>query len=178
VRDVHIVVGVLSIVVTAAAGLYGAWKWWRAEPSRLFWRLLRAGQAIIVIEAALGGVLLLLGHKSPALHTLYGLLPLLVSFVGEQLRVASAQMILDSHGFESAAAVGRLPEDEQQLVVVSIVRREMGVMVLAALVMVVLLARARFERGSGAATAPGRRCSIPGAGSSGCRRGKDVRAVA
>ncbi len=41
---------------------------------------------------------------------LYGLLPLLVSFMAEQLRVASAQMVLDSRGFESAAEVGELPE--------------------------------------------------------------------
>ena len=51
-------------------------------------------------------------------------------------------MVLDSRGHESAAAVGELPEDEQRLVVVSIVQRELGVMVLAAAVIVVLLARA------------------------------------
>ena len=60
----------------------------------------------------------------------------------EQLRVASAQMVLDSRGFESAAAVGKLPEEEQHAVVTAIVQRELGVMTLAALVIVVLLARA------------------------------------
>jgi hypothetical protein len=62
--------------------------------------------------------------------------------VAEQLRIASAQMVLDSRGFESNAAVGELPEGEQRVVVVSIVQRELGVMVLAALVILVLLIRA------------------------------------
>ena len=96
----------------------------------------------IVVEAALGGVLVLLGHKSPGLHTLYGVLPLFVSFVAEQLRVSTAQMVLDQRGFESAQAVGGLPEAEQQALVATILRREIGVMALAALVNTALLARA------------------------------------
>jgi hypothetical protein len=66
----------------------------------------------------------------------------LVSFLAEQLRIASAQMILDSRGFASAQEVGELPEDEQRGVVVAILQRELGVMTLAAVVIVVLLARA------------------------------------
>ena len=141
-KDVHIVVGVLAIALNGAAGLYGAWCWFRAHRTVFFWRLLRAGQAVIVLQAALGGVLVLMGNKPPSLHLIYGLLPILVSFIGEQLRVASAQMVLDSRGFESAAAVGKLPEEEQHAVVTAIVQRELGVMTLAALVIVVLLARA------------------------------------
>lgn len=142
-KEVHIVLGVAAIVVNAVAGLYGAWRWWRVEPRTVwFWRLLRAGQALVVIEAALGGVLDLTDHKAPSLHLIYGLLPLLVSFLAEQLRLASAQMVLDARGFDSAQAVGGLPEDEQRSVVVAILRREVGVMALAALVVVGLLARA------------------------------------
>ena len=141
-KDVHIVLGCIAIGLNAAAGVWGAWCYWRTEPSGWFWRLLRAGQASILVTVVLGGVLLLLGHKAPDLHYIYGLLPLLVSFIAEQLRLASAQMILDSRGFENAAAVGRLPKDEQQLVVRSIVLREMGVMALSALVILVLLIRA------------------------------------
>ena len=110
--------------------------------SRWFWWLLRSSQVAIVVEAALGGILLLLGHKSPGLHTLYGVLPLFVSFVAEQLRVSTAQMVLDKGGFESAQAVGALPEAEQRAMVVTIMRREIGVMALAALVNTALLARA------------------------------------
>ena len=146
-KEVHLVVGVLAISLNAAAGLYGAWLWWQVRASTWFWRLLRSGQVIVVVQVALGGVLVLLGHKPPGLHVIYGLLPLLVSFLAEQLRIASAQMVLDSHGFESAAAVGRLPEDEQRGVVGAIVQRELGVMVLAALVIAVLLARAAMTSG-------------------------------
>ena len=141
-KDVHIAVGVLAIGLNGVAGLYGAFRWYRGEPSVWFWRLARAGQAVIVLEAALGGVLELIGPKSPGLHVLYGLLPVAVSFLGEQLRVASAQMVLDARGFASAAEVGKLPEDEQRGVVAAIVQRELGVITLAALVIVVLLIRA------------------------------------
>jgi hypothetical protein len=144
---VHLIIGVLCIALTGGAGVWGAWCWYRVRSSRLFWRLLRAGQAFVVLEVALGGVLLLMGKKESSLHLIYGLLPLAVSFLAEQLRIASAQMVLDSRGHESAAAVGELPDDQQRLVVVSIVQRELGVMVLAALVMVVLLVRAASTAG-------------------------------
>ena len=139
---VHMVVGIACIVLMGGAGLWGAWCWYRVHQSRLFWRLLRAGQAAIVVQAALGGVLVLMGFKPSSLHLIYGLLPLGISFVAEQLRIASAQMILDSRGFKSSGAVGELPETEQRVVVVSILQRELGVMVLAALVILVLLIRA------------------------------------
>jgi hypothetical protein len=141
-KQVHLVVGVITIALSGVAGAYGLWCWWRVSGSRWFWRLLRASQVAIVVEAALGGVLILLGHKSPGLHTLYGVLPLFVSFVAEQLRISTAQMVLDKGGFESAQAVGGLPQAEQQEIVATIMRREIGVMALAALVNTALLARA------------------------------------
>jgi heme A synthase len=141
-KQVHLVFGVITIVLSGAAGAYGAWCWWRVRNSVWFWRLLRASQAAIVVQAALGGILVLLGHKPPSLHVLYGVLPLFVSFIAEQLRVSTAQMVLDRGGFESAQDVGKLPEDEQQAIVVTIMRREVGVMALAALVNFVLLGRA------------------------------------
>jgi hypothetical protein len=142
VKDVHIAVGVIAIGLNAAAGLWGAWCWYREIPSTVFWRLMRSAQLAIVVQAALGGVLLAIGEKAPSLHIIYGLLPLAVSFIGEQLRISAAHMILDARGFESAQAVGEVSEDEQRSVVVAIVKREIGVMALAALVIVVLLARA------------------------------------
>jgi hypothetical protein len=141
-RQVHLVVGVLTIVLTGVAGAWGAWCWWRVRTSTWFWRLLRVSQAAVVVQAALGGVLVLIGHKPPGLHVLYGVLPLLVSFMAESIRVSSAQMVLDQRGFESTAAVGKLPDDEQQQVVLAIVQREVGVMALGAVVNVLLLARA------------------------------------
>lgn len=142
VKEVHLVIGVASMVVTAAAALWGGWCWWRWGPAAWFWRLLRTAQAAVVLEAALGGVLLLMHRKAVSLHYIYGVLPILVSFIGEQLRIASAQMVLDARGFGSTQEVGRLPAAEQQELVASIVRREVGVMTLAAVVMFVLLGRA------------------------------------
>jgi hypothetical protein len=142
VKPVHIIVGVLALSINAGAGIFGAWCWRRAQPNQWFWRLLRAGQALVVLEAALGGIYQLIGPKAPGIHVLYGLLPLGISFVAEQLRVASAEMVLDQRGFASSEEVGELPEQEQHIVVVAIVQRELGVMVIAAWVIVVLLARA------------------------------------
>jgi hypothetical protein len=139
---VHLVIGILSVALMGGAGVWGAWCWYRVRSSRLFWRLLRAGQVAVVLETALGGVLVLMGRKVSDLHLIYGLLPLAISFVAEQLRIASAQMVLDARGFQSSTEVGELPESEQRLVVTSIVQRELGVMVLAALVILVLLVRA------------------------------------
>lgn len=146
-KDVHIVLGVLAITLNAVAGLYGAWCWRRVESRPLFWRLLRAGQASIVIEAALGGVLVAIGDKVSDLHLLYGLLPIAVSFIAETLRISSAQMVLDSRGFESAQEVGELEPAEQRRIVLTIVQREVGVMALAALVIVGLLIRAAGTAG-------------------------------
>jgi hypothetical protein len=144
-KQVHLVFGIVTIVLSGAAGVYGAWCWWRVSNSVWFWRLLRGSQAAIVVEAALGGVLVLIGHKSPGLHTLYGVLPLFGSFVAEQLRVSTAQMVLDKRGFESAQEVAELADSEQQEIVRAIVQREIGVMALAALVNTLLLARAAMS---------------------------------
>jgi hypothetical protein len=146
-KTVHIVVGVIAIVLNGGAALYGGWCWWRVWTSRWFWRVLRAGQAAIVVQVALGGILVLIGYKPKGLHVLYGVLPLLVALVAESLRAASAQMVLDHAGFESAQEVGGLSRSDQQEIVVAIVRREIGVMALAALVNVVLLARAAMTAG-------------------------------
>ncbi len=141
-KQVHIVVGVVTIALAAGAAGWGGWCWWRVRTSAWFWRILRASQVAVVVQAALGGVLLLMHRKSPGLHVLYGVLPLLVSFIAEQLKISSAQMVLDQRGFESSQAVAKLPSEEQQVVVTMILQREVGVMVLAAVINVVLLARA------------------------------------
>jgi hypothetical protein len=147
VKDVHLVVAVLAIALNGLAGLYGAWRWWRAEPSVWFWRVLRAAQLAVVVQVALGGVLVLLGHKPRSLHLVYGLLPLLVSLIAEALRASSAQMALDARGLDSAQAVAKLPPEEQRAIVSRILQRELGVMTIAALVVVVLLARAAATAG-------------------------------
>jgi hypothetical protein len=139
---VHMVVGFAALAFTAAAALLGAWCWWRVQRTQVFWWLLRVGQATIVLTVLLGGIDDLGHHKAPGLHVLYGVLPMLVSLIAEQLRVSAAQMVLDARGYRSASEVGKLPGDEQQVVVLSILQRELAVMTLAAIVNIVLLARA------------------------------------
>jgi hypothetical protein len=129
--------------LSAAAGLLGAWRWYRLQASRGFWVLLRAAQVAALVYALAVGVLAAAGHYSTErLFYLYALLPLAISFVAEQLRVTSAQTILDQRDIEDAQAVGELPEHEQHEIVALIVRREMGVMALSALVVVFLALRA------------------------------------
>lgn len=124
-------------------GLLGAWRWYRLQPSRAFWILLRVAQVAALLYALAIGVLAAAGHySSEHLFYLYALLPLAIGFVAEQLRVASAQTILDQHDLADARAVGELPEPEQHAIVASIVRREMGVMTLSSLVVVFLALRA------------------------------------
>lgn len=141
-KDVHIVVGILALALNLLAFLLGSVAWLRRGPSPWFWRVLRSGQAVVAVEAALGGILLLMGEKASNLHYLYGALPLVVALLAEQLKLSAATMVLDSRGLESAQAVANLPKEEQREIVVAILRREIGSMTLAALVVTALLARA------------------------------------
>lgn len=141
-RDVHIVIGILALSLNLLAFVLGAVAWLRRQPSAWFWRILRGGQAVVALEAALGGILLLMGRKATNLHYLYGALPLVVALIAEQLRLSAATMVLDAHELEDAQAVGRMPPEQQRQIVVEIMRREIGSMALAALVVTVLLARA------------------------------------
>lgn len=146
---VHLVVGVLLLVLNLAAGIVGAWAWLRVQPSLVFWRLLRAGQVAIVVQVLLGALLLALGHSPKGdLHILYGVLPLAVSFIAEQLRIGSAETVLEGRGFSSSQEVGELSPEDQRVVVLSIVRREIGVMAISCFVVVVLALRAASEAGA------------------------------
>jgi hypothetical protein len=135
----HIVLGVGLVVVNLAAGLLGAYKWHRDEYSHAFWPLLRAGQALVVVEAIDGAVLLLMGKDLPRLHLIYGLVPIGVAFIAEQLRLTSAQAILDQRGVASAR---ELDPDDAEDAALDILRREMGVMAVSALVVTALGLRA------------------------------------
>ena len=139
---VHIALGVAVVVVNLGAGAWGAWAWWQERPAPGFWPLLRTGQALVVIEAAIGGVLLLAGEELPPLHLVYGLTPIAVAFFAEQLRVISAQTELDRRGLQGRDDVARLSTAEQQTLVRAILRREIGVMAASALVVGLLGVRA------------------------------------
>ena len=106
---IHIALGVAHVVVNLAAGLYGAWAWWRDRPRRLLARCCAHGPARWPSRRrALGGVLLLEGKRLPRLHLIYGLVPLGVAFVAEQLRSWPRQTELDrarrSRAAEAVAA--------------------------------------------------------------------------
>ena len=129
--------------VTAAAALVGALGWWQVRPSRWFWALTRAGQAVAVAQALVAGVLALLSFDpEDGLYWLYALLPILVGFFAEQLRIVATEQVLERLGLEDATALRALPEERQRSVVVSILRREMGVMALASAVVCFLALRA------------------------------------
>jgi hypothetical protein len=142
VTTVHAVLGAALVVVNLAAGALGAWHWWRVTVSRAFWPLLRAGQALVVVVALDGGILVLAGHELPELHLVYGLTPLAVSFLAEQLRLVAAETVLRARGLPDSRAVAALPGSEQRSVVLAIVQRETGVMAASALVVAALGLRA------------------------------------
>jgi hypothetical protein len=142
VTAVHAVLGGALIVVNLAAGLWGSWCWWRERPAPGFWPLLRIGQALVMLAAIDGAILLLIGRDLPELHLVYGLVPLGVAFLAEQLRLAAADTVLAQRELEGRADVEALPEHEQRALVLAIVRRETGVMAASALVVAVLATRA------------------------------------
>ena len=130
-------------LLNAVPALLGCWRWYRAESSRAFWILLRVGQGSALVLAIVTGSLAVAGdYSTDRLFYLYALLPLAIAFVAEQLRLASAQTILDQRDLPDAQALGELPESEQHEVVAAIVAREMGIMALSALVVVFLALRA------------------------------------
>ena len=137
----------VAAAVNAVAALLGGWLWYWGDPStgaaRTFWLLLRVGQGSALTLALIVGSLAAAGkHPRDDLFYLYALLPLAVGLIAEQLRVASAQAVLDQRGLADAQAVGKLPRGEQLGVVEQIVRREIGVMSTSALVVVFLALRA------------------------------------
>ena len=136
----------LALVAAAAnllAGAVGAWLWWRVDPDRRFWPLLRLAQGATVAFALYGGALVLTGEEpADGLFLLYAALPVAVNVVAEQLRAVSAQTVLDARGLADARALGARPEAEQRSVLRAILRREMGVMTAGALVGAFLLLRA------------------------------------
>jgi len=140
---IHVVVGCALIVLNLAAFAIGGVAWLRSRPSIPFWYLLRAAQVSVFIQAMLGGLLVLTNHK-PAdnLHYLYGILPLVVSFLAEGARAGAAQRELGDVDFES------LPADHQQSLALAIVRREMGTMAVSCGVIFFLALRAAGTSGA------------------------------
>jgi heme A synthase len=141
--EVHLVVGCLLIALNLAAFAFGGIAWLRNRPSIPFWYLLRGAQGAVFLQALLGGLLVFTGHEpSDDLHYLYGILPLLVSFLAEGARAGAAQRELGDLDFES------LPSDDQQSLALAIVRREMGIMAVSCGVILFLGLRAAGTSGA------------------------------
>jgi hypothetical protein len=139
----HETFGTVTIFVNAVAGLLGGIAWLARRRVPGFWLLLRAGQALILLEAVTGAALLLDGKDLPRLHLIYGLVPIAVAFLAEQLRLLSASQVLERHDLEDSQAVATLPRGEQHALVAEILRRETGTMAASALVITLLALRAQ-----------------------------------
>ena len=145
-EDIATTTALLVAVLNGVAAVVGGALWWRVEPRPWVWPLIRAGQAGAVVLALVAGVAYVSGARpDDGLFWLYAVLPTAISFFAEQFRVLAAQTVLDARGLEDAQAVGRLPESDQRSVVLQIVRRELGVMALAAGVLAFLALRAVSE---------------------------------
>jgi len=136
VTTLHIAVGVTLLAANLVAGVWGGVAWLQRRATVGFWYALRVAQASVVIQAMLGLILVFLGHEADDLHYLYGALPLLVAFLAELTRVGAAQQELGELDFKS------MPEERQHEVAMAIVRREMGIMSVACLVVLFLALRA------------------------------------
>jgi heme A synthase len=133
----HLALALALIALNGAAFAVGGAAWLRKRASVPFWYLLRAAQAAVFAQALLGGLLVFTGHEpSDDLHYLYGIAPLLVSFLAEGARAGAAERELGELEFES------LPGEEQQSLALAIVRREMGIMTVSCGVILFLALRA------------------------------------
>ena len=142
--DLHTWFGAIAVGVNAVAAVIGGIAWLARANPKLFWIALRAGQVLIAVSVVIGAVLLLDGRDLPRLHLVYGLTPIAVAFLAEQLKLLATQTLLDKRGYESGADVGKLPEAEQRAFVTAVLRRELGVMATSAFVVAVLAARAQL----------------------------------
>jgi hypothetical protein len=134
------VVGIAVLATNLMAAGWGVIGWLRkdARASIVFWPLLRAAQATVVVQALLGFLLVARGASAPdGLHIAYGVAPLVVSLVSEGLRVGIAQREL-----EDVDDVDALERSEQVALAKRIALGEMGVMTVGALLILTLALRA------------------------------------
>jgi heme A synthase len=140
---VHLVVGCALILLNLAAFAVGGIAWIRDQASVRFWYLLRAAQGSVFLQVLLGGLLVFTGHKPDSdLHYLYGILPLVVSFIAEGARAGAAERELRD------IDIAALPAEAQQEVALAIVRREMGIMAVSCGVIFFLALRAAGTSGA------------------------------
>ena len=139
----HTQFGALAIGLNVLAAAIGAIAWLSRRNPKPFWWCLRAGQLLIMIEAVIGAALVLDGRDLPRLHLVYGLTPIAIAFLAEQLKLLATQTLLDNRGYSGGADIAKLPEAEQRAFVTAVLRRELGVMATSAGIVAVLAARAQ-----------------------------------
>jgi hypothetical protein len=138
------VVGIAVLATNLVAAAWGAIGWARkdARASIVFWPLLRAAQATVVVQVVLGLLLVARGASAPdGLHIVYGVSPLVVSLVSEGMRTAVAQREL-----EDVEDVDALARPEQVALAKRVALGEMGVMTVGVLLILTLALRA-FQTG-------------------------------
>ena len=136
--ELHLVVGVAVLALNLVVGAVGSGRCAARRTSVSFWYVLRAAQVSVVVQVLLGALLLIAGHEpEDAIHYMYGAAPLLVNLFAEGMRVGAAQREVPR-----ASSSQGLPADEQRTIALRIVRREMGIMSLAALLVVAFSLRA------------------------------------
>jgi hypothetical protein len=134
------VVGIAVLATNLVAAGWGAIGWLRkdARASIVFWPLLRAAQATVVVLALAGFLLLARGASAPdGLHVAYGVVPLVISLVSEGMRVGVAQREL-----EDVDDLDALERGEQVALAKRVALGEMGVMTVGALLILTLALRA------------------------------------
>jgi hypothetical protein len=134
------VVAIAVLATNLVAAAWGAIGWARkdARASIVFWPLLRAAQATVVVQVVLGLLLVARGASAPdGLHIVYGVSPLVVSLVSEGMRTAVAQREL-----EDVEDLEALERSEQVALAKRVALGEMGVMTVGALLILTLALRA------------------------------------
>jgi hypothetical protein len=142
-HDLAVWAALATAFANGVTGLFGLFRWYAGAPSREFWVGVRVGQGLTLAYALLvGGLVIDNQRPSSNLFYVYALVPIAVGFVAEQLRIVAADHVLTARDLDSSAEVAELPAAEQQAIVLTILRREMGIMALAAIVVCVLALRA------------------------------------
>jgi hypothetical protein len=128
---------VAVIALNLLAAVWGAVAWATRQPSVSFWYVLRAAQASVIVQVLLGALLLVAGREAnDALHYMYGAAPLAVNLFAEGMRVGAAQREVADVDFKSLEAA------DQRVIALRIVRREIAIMTVAALLIVAFAVRA------------------------------------
>src|SRR4051794_14732281 len=93
------IAALVVLAVNGVAAAFAGLRWWQVRSSPAVGPLLRAGQVAAGCQAAVAGALFAAGFApADGLYWLYALLPVAIGFVAEQLRLVSADQVLENRG--------------------------------------------------------------------------------